>query len=112
MNDRLVFPANADTRFGPIAAIALAVGLALACSIPAARAANEPIPGVDIIVKKNPGGIVATAHADKVGRFTLRLTEPGDYTVTTSGHRKSTCAARSPSIRAPGHPLKPDATGT
>ena len=46
-------------------------------------ATNEPIPGVDIIVKKNPGGIaVANTHTDKEGKFSFTAKEKGNYDIT------------------------------
>ena len=55
--------------------------LALSTTVPM-RAAINPIPGVDVIVKKNPHGIRSVvATTDRSGRFTGRVTEPGQYTV-------------------------------
>lgn len=68
--------------FSP-AALALAVGLA--CWGSAALATNNPIPGVDIIVKKNPGdSIVVTPTSDHSGKFSVKLKEPGNYTISTA----------------------------
>jgi len=55
--------------------------LALSIATPM-QAAINPIPGVDVIVKKNPHGIRSVvATTDRSGRFTGRVTEPGQYTV-------------------------------
>src|SRR5688572_24279265 len=43
---------------------------------------GEPIPGIGIVVKKNPGPIPVILPTDDSGRFSLRLTEPGDYTIS------------------------------
>ncbi len=44
----------------------------------------DPIPGVDILAKKKPGGIVAgTGHTDNEGKFSLDL-EAGNYELTVS----------------------------
>lgn len=41
---------------------------------------NNPIPGVDIVVKKNPGGIpVQEVKTDSSGNFTLNRLEDGNY---------------------------------
>lgn len=44
-----------------------------------ALAAINPIPGVDVIVKKNPGGTAFTVKTDKNGRFTVSGLTPGEY---------------------------------
>ncbi len=59
---------------------------ALALSTTAATATNDPIPGVDIIVQKNPGGtIVIQTHTDSNGSLTLRGLAPGDYVIEIDG---------------------------
>lgn len=55
-------------------------------------AINDPIPGVDIIVKKNPRGIKVTLPSDASGKFSLRLQEAGNYTVSTVC-RQPSCAS-------------------
>ena len=66
--------------------------LALSFSMTAAIAAIDPIPGVDIIVKKNPGGLaVVVATTDAKGKFSARVAEPGNYTLSTACHPKTTC---------------------
>lgn len=50
-----------------------------------AMAINDPIPGVDIIVKKNPGGIALVEDVtDMRGGFTVRLKAAGRYTLSTA----------------------------
>ena len=51
-----------------------------------AFAVNNPIPGVDIIVRKNPGGIKAgSATTDDKGMYEIKNLEPGDYEVEFPG---------------------------
>jgi hypothetical protein len=61
---------------------------ALACAALAmsgtAAMAGQPIPGVDIIVRKNPGGSI-TVHTDGSGRVPLQGLVAGNYTVTIRG---------------------------
>lgn len=77
-------------EIGSSSALALAVALALAFPGPAALASREPIPGIDIIVQKKPGGIAVVTPVDASGKFSVRL-EPGQYTVSTAC-RQSACA--------------------
>jgi hypothetical protein len=72
-------------------ALALAVGLALAYPGSAALAINDPIPGIDIVVRKNPGGIAVITPIDESGKFSLRLTERGNYTVSTACRLQGGC---------------------
>ncbi|MCF8470332.1 MAG: carboxypeptidase regulatory-like domain-containing protein [Parvibaculum sp.] len=44
--------------------------------------AGEPIPGVDVNLGKNPGGIVASAPTDKDGAFHFTRLPAGEYTLT------------------------------
>lgn len=54
--------------------------------------AAEPIPGVDVIVRKNPGGImVGQTTTDAKGEFTLKELPPGSFRVEIDG--KSLVAA-------------------
>jgi hypothetical protein len=94
-----------------IALAGLAVGLLLSCSL--AMAAIDPVPGVDIIVKKNPGPIVATVPTEKSGKFSMEVKESGDYTVSTSC-RGLPCAAGQhiKQLKRAGKPLKPGADGS
>lgn len=60
-----------------------------------AFAANTPIPGIDIVVRKQPGGSALKATTDKEGRATFSKLEPGSYTVSipdTSAAIKGTTA--------------------
>ena len=61
------------------------VALALIVSATPVLAANDPIPGVDIIVRKNPGNnLVVQTHTDATGKFTASLA-PGRYTLELTG---------------------------
>jgi len=72
---------------------ALAV-LALVLAATGAMASETPIPGVDIIVRKKPGGsAIVVATTDASGKFTARLAEPGNYSLSTACRLKSPCAA-------------------
>lgn len=73
------------------AALALVVWLALLLTGPAALAIGEPIPGIDIVVKKNPGGIPVVVPIDDSGKFSLRLKEPGNHTISTACRQPSGC---------------------
>lgn len=64
--------------FAPIAAVGT---MALVAMTTSAFAINNPIPGVDIIVKKHPGGIVARTRTDARGNFKLGDLAPGQYSI-------------------------------
>ena len=67
------------------ASITLALGLTMAASLIAttsARAAPEPIPGVDIVVRRiPPRGSVIQTKTDAEGKFTIGALAPGNYSV-------------------------------
>jgi Carboxypeptidase regulatory-like domain len=65
-------------RLPSLRLIALLIALLIA---PVAQAAKS-IPGVDVIVKKNPGGSVRSVTSDAEGAFTVRGLEAGSYTLT------------------------------
>jgi hypothetical protein len=46
---------------------------------------NNPIPGIDIIVRKEPGGTAIKVKTDDKGGFALNAVEPGTYRVTLGG---------------------------
>lgn len=90
----------------------LVVGILLLSSSNA-MATSNPIPGVDIIVKKNPGpnsAIVATSDVN--GLFVVRLVEPGQYTVSTDCKRLKVCPPYKVKITAKGSILKPSRQGS
>jgi len=45
------------------------------------RVEGEPIPGVDIYLGKNPGGIIATTNTDSTGHYTFSEVADGNYTI-------------------------------
>ena len=70
-------------RFFPATIVAALVLVLLTSS---AFASNKPIPGIDIVVKKNPGGIkVGMTKTDDTGTYKIEGLEPGDYVVEFSG---------------------------
>jgi len=89
----------------PSAALALAAGAALVlCS--SAALAGDPIPGINVGSGGNPGGqIAAVATTDKAGRFSMRIMEPGSYTVRFTCPAKGACPAFRATVSANGAPL-------
>jgi len=77
------------TRFSS-AALALLLGLTLALSGTAAMALGEPIPGIDIVVKKNPGGIPFTTQTGPDGAYQIKGLAPGSYDLSVAGKRIQT----------------------
>ena len=67
------------------ASLTLALGLTMAASLIATTSAfanNNPIPGVDIVVKRvPPRGSVIQTKTDAKGNFTIGTLTPGDYSV-------------------------------
>jgi len=60
-------------------------GLAVACAS-SAWATNDAIPGIDITIKTNPGGIAIIQTTTKAnGEFTLRALAAGKYTIELGG---------------------------
>jgi hypothetical protein len=112
MNDRSGRSASSakGKKMRKSATLLLAVGLALALTGPAAMAAGEPIPGVDIIVKKKPPKTTIVVPVDASGTFSVRLKEPGNYTVSTAC-RAGGCPPVALSINVAGQALQPGADG-
>lgn len=108
--DRSAGTAKKRSVLGSAAAFAVAVGLALALMAPAAMAASNPIPGVDIIVRKKPPKTAIVVPVDTSGKFSLRLKEPGTYTISTAC-RTDGCPAGALSLNVAGKAQKPDADG-
>lgn len=76
--------------------------------------AGSNIPGVDIKLGKNPGGIaVVVATTDRAGRFSARVrVEPGEYVVSTACAPRRPCPPnRSLTLTVDGRPVRPDAQG-
>jgi hypothetical protein len=85
--------------FRPVSALIGAVVLACV-PMTGAFAIGEPIPGIDIVVKKNPGPIVVRTKTDAKGEFTIKDLPPGAYTIEiddkTLGTTKSIAENSSP----------------
>lgn len=93
-------------KFLASAALAMTAGSLLIPATPAI-ANNNPIPGVDIIVKKKPGGVAIVANTtDKSGQFTARVGEPGDYTISFACRAKAPCPRFAATLAANGKSLK------
>jgi hypothetical protein len=61
----------------------------------AAMASEEPIPGVDIVVRSHAGSsLIAQSHTDAHGRLALRALAPGDYAVDVDGRSLAAAAGR------------------
>jgi hypothetical protein len=69
------------------AARALLLGLALLLPGAPALAAANPIPGVDIIVRKKPGGIPITIPTGADGTYQFKGLAPGNYDLFVGGQR-------------------------
>lgn len=91
----------------------LAVGIVLVLLSSTAMASNKPIPGIDIVVKKKkPPYTSIVATSDSNGQFTLRLVEPGQYTVSSDCKRLKVCPPYKITITATGSILKPSDQGS
>ncbi len=67
-----------------LAGITVIGATALMTSTTVAHAAGQPVPCIDIIVQKNPGGSKLVVHSDVNGGFTLGHLAPGQYTAEIS----------------------------
>jgi hypothetical protein len=77
-----------------LAALGAVMALILTVEPAAAQNANNPIPGVDIIVQKKPGGTAFTvATSGRDGRFETRVPlEPGfDYEIRSACRARRAC---------------------
>lgn len=93
---------------------ALAAGLVLTALPALAQTGSDPIPGVDIIVKKSPGGsALAVGRTGRDGWFAGAVrVEAGEYSVTAACPPRRTCPAfRLASVTVDGRPVSPDARG-
>jgi hypothetical protein len=71
-------------------------GAALLASTAAVAAVN-PIPGVDVIVKSHPAGIlIVQSHTDANGHLVLRGLAPGNYEVDVDGRSLAAALGRLP----------------
>ena len=96
----------------PLAAAAL--GLILLTAPAMAQSINDPIPGVDIIVEKNPGGTALTVgQTGRDGWFGGRVrVEGGEYQVRAACPLRRRCPAfRLASVSVDGRVISPNARG-
>ena len=77
------------------ATIAAIAAIFLGVFTDAAQAIDDPIPGVDIIVKKNPGGIAMHATTDKAGSFVFDNLGAGTYVLSVSAPQTKTAISTS-----------------
>lgn len=84
-------------------------GLLLALTGLSLAWATEPVPGVDVILSQNPGGIVATAATDDKGRVTFYDLPPGTYTVSLAHPSKLPAAVRLSVVAGGKAPVVSDA---
>jgi len=68
----------------------LATTALLLARVPAAYAASEPIPGVDIIVRRKPprGKAIAPIQTDRQGMAAFAQLEPGSYDIVVQAGPK------------------------
>ncbi len=106
MNDHARLTTKTGRKMLPSAALALAVGLTLASAGTAVLATPNLIPGVEILYTKNlgPSSVVVP---DPSGNFSLRLTERGNYTISTVCRLPGGCLPH----KLSGTTLKPGAEG-
>ncbi|MDZ4364152.1 hypothetical protein [Brevundimonas sp.] len=95
--------------------LAIAASALLMLGTPAsAQDSNNPIPGIDVVVRKQPGGgalVVGQTGRDGWLRAPIRV-EPGQYQVTGACPVRRTCPAfRLALVRVEGRVIAPDARG-
>lgn len=74
----------------------------------AAAWATDPLPGIDIKLGQNPGGIIAMASSDDRGQLTFYDLPPGTYTVSIADPSKLKGPARLSIVVAGKPPLLSD----
>jgi hypothetical protein len=72
---------NLDAMTRLRTSIAILVTLFLASHASNTLAASNPIPGVGVVIKRQPGSSSARTTTDKDGNFTFEGLEPGTYTI-------------------------------
>lgn len=96
------------------ATVALAFGLILITAPAMAQDEQKPIPGVDIIVEKNPGGgALVVGQSGRDGWVSSRVrVERGEYQVRAACPQRRQCPAfRLASVSIDGRALIPNARG-
>ena len=95
MNMRITLSAF---RLPVLAALLLALWVSIA-------SAADPIPGIDIIVKRNPGGVVVKqVTTGKKGEYLIENLEPGSYTLDVQPGPKTTTNTSRSNIKKPDRP--------
>ena len=84
------------------AVFATVLGVLLLAGMPA-LATNDPIPGVDIIVRRNPGGVAIHATSDKSGNFTFDNLAPGKYTLSVAAPQTKQVSTTRSNIKHPNN---------
>ena len=84
-------PANAETCFAGIGREGLHRGTI--------RTEVDVVPGVDV-TSTGPGGFDETATSDERGKWSVTVTEPGDYTATIDEETLARRHRRRPAARA------------
>jgi hypothetical protein len=93
---------------------AIALGLLLLAGPVLAQSQNNPIPGIDVVVRKQPGGgalVVGQSGRDGWFRGPVRV-EAGEYQVTAACPPRRMCRAfRLAEVRIDGRQITPNARG-
>jgi hypothetical protein len=88
-------------------ALLLAQRAVVGTAAPVAAMAINPIPGVDVIVKKKPGGTVVRTKSDGSGSFSLDTLAPGNYELEFEGNSLSTAISKiDPQSKGPDHVIR------
>ena len=99
------------SKFRPVAIAGLVVAALASTGM---ANATDPIPGVDVKLSKEHGGIaIVVATTDREGRFSARVrVEQGEYAVSTACSPRQTCPSnRHLILSVDGRPVRPDAGG-
>lgn len=71
-----------------------------------ASAINDPIPGVDIIVRKNPGGKAVQAKTDKNGKFVFANLGAGTYLLSVKMPQTKAISTSRSNIKHPSRSME------
>ena len=99
------------TRFAR-AMILLAVSVLMLAAAAPMRASDDPIPGVDVVVRKKPSGVpMVVASSNSKGQFSGRVSAGGQYTISLVC-KTEPCPRFTVTLSASGKVLraKPDGT--
>jgi len=99
-------------KYHPKSAVALlAVAVLLVWAAAPAWAATNPIPGVDVVVRKHPAATMVVATTNSKGQFNGRVTEAGRYTISIVC-KTAPCPRFTVTVSANGKVLKANADRT